>query len=322
MKIQIKAGWKLTAILLVSAMAAFGQVYNQQQTQTQPPNMSAARSAPLPPEVGPGMITYAEGQASIDGQPLSPHSETTFLNPGQVLNTSANGFVELLFAPDAYLRIGHNSDVRMISAGLLGTKAQLLRGTAMLEVDQLNDGTELAVEMRGATTEIQKRGLYDFNMERQAIRVLDGKAVVTEASGTTTLGRGHEVLLGNAEPLKARKFDEREVRNGQLFAWSKARSKELMEANQPQYAANGGLYAPGLYWGGPYWNSFTLGSGYPYGPWGYSPFYYGGYYVPLYRGYYYVHPYRGGHSYSQRELNNRVHNLFSGHGGGSHGARR
>lgn len=313
MNIKAAIGWKLTAILLASAVAAFGQSYSQTQNPAQPPNRSAQSTNAQP---GPGMITYVEGQASIDGQAIPLRAETATLNPGQVLDTSSNGFVEVLVGPAAFLRLGHNSEVRMISAGLLGTKAELLRGKAMLEVDQLNDGTKVEIAMHGATAEIQKRGLYGFNMDQQAIKVLDGKATVTEAGASVNIGRGHEVQLASAQPLKSRDFDQKVVRHEQLFAWSKARSKELMEANQQQYEANGEWYAPAWYWGGPYWNSFTLGFGYPYGPWGfYSPFYYGGYYAPLY-----VHPYRGGHHYySQHELNNRVHNLFSGRGGVSHG---
>lgn len=315
MNISAITGWKLTAILLASAVGAFGQGYYRTPNPAEPPNGSQAQNTSSL-EAGPGLITYVEGQASIDGQAIPLRPETAILKPGQVLDTSSNGFVEVLVGPAAFLRLGNNSEVRMIGTGLLGTKAELVRGKAMLEVDQLNDGTKVAIEMHGATAEIQKRGLYDFNMDQQAIKVLDGKATVTDAGGSVSIGRGHEVQLASAQPLKPRDFDQKAVRNDQLFAWSKARSKELMEANQQQYEANGGWYAPAWYWGGPYWNSFTLGFGYPYGPWGfYSPFYYGGYYVPLY-----VHPYRGGHRYySQQELNDRVHNLFSGRGGVSRG---
>lgn len=317
MKLHRKAGWRLTAILLASAVAVFGQAYNAPGSQMQAPDTSAARSAQLPPpEVGPGLISYVEGQAWIDGKALTSRSaQSTALNPGQVLNTQ-NGFVELLFTPDAYLRVGHNSELRMIANGLTDTQAQLVRGNAMLEVDHLVNGANLVVQMNGATARVEKRGLYDFNMDQQAIKVLDGKLTVTESDGSTTLSRGHEVLLASAQPLKSRGFDQKAVRNGALFAWSKARSQQLTEAERPQQYAAGGWYAPGWYWGGPYW-SYSFGFGYPYAPWGWgwsSPFYYGGYYVPYYRSYY-VYPINPGHHHggiSHQGLSNRVHQLFSG----------
>jgi hypothetical protein len=331
MKLYNKAGWKATAVLLVSAVGAFGQAShaNASQAPAGDRQVQMSQQTSKPAHVGPGMINYVEGQASIDGQPLSAQSAAT-LNSGQVLETSGNGFVEVLLTPGAYLRAGHNSTVRMINAGLVDTKVQLLQGTAMLEVVQLPDATQLAVEMHGATTQILNKGLYVFDMNQKAVKVMDGKVNVAEANGNRILRGGHEVLLASEDPLKWRDFSKDAVRHHELYAWSKARSRAQMEANQS--AANevvmaGGWYGPGWYWA-PYWNSYAFlpSYAYSYRPWGWgfaSPFYYGRSYVPIYRGHHGWHGghngwhgghqghAQGGHGISQQELNNRVHQLFS-----------
>ncbi|MGH9625075.1 MAG: FecR domain-containing protein [Bryobacteraceae bacterium] len=332
MKLHGKAGRKVGALLLASAIAAFGQAFHA----TAPPARSGNPSAPVsqtpqpPAQAGPGMVNYVEGQASIDGQPLPSQSAgTAMLSSGQVLETSQNGFVEVLLTPGAYVRLGHDSEMRMLNAGLAATKVQLLHGKAMLEVEHLMKGTDLAVEMHGATTQILKKGLYDFNMNQKAVKVMDGKVNVVEANGNRILRGGHEVLLASAKPLKWRNFSKDAVRHQELYVWSKARSRAQMEANQAaanEVVRNGGWYGPGWYWA-PYWNSYAFLSvygypyAYPYRPFGwgfYAPYSYGRYYIPIHRGH---HGWHGGHQehgnaghISQRELSNRVHQLFSGKG--------
>jgi hypothetical protein len=326
MKLYNKAGWKATAVLLVSAVGAFGQAShaNASQAPAGDRQVQMSQQTSKPAHVGPGMINYVEGQASIDGQPLSPQSGgQAVLNSGQVLDTSGNGFAEVLLTPGAYLRAGHDSRVRMINAGLVDTKVQLLQGTAMLEVVRLPEGTQLSVEMHGATTQILNKGLYVFDMNQKAVKVMDGKVNVVEANGNRILRGGHEVLLASANPLKWRNFSKDAVRHHELYAWSKARSRAQMEANQSaanEVVASGGWYGPGWYWA-PYWNSYAYLPfyGYPYRTWGWgfaSPFYYGRSYVPIYpshRGWHGGHHghSQGGHHMSQQELNNRVHQLFS-----------
>ncbi|HEX7361458.1 MAG TPA: FecR domain-containing protein [Bryobacteraceae bacterium] len=340
MQLHGKAGWKVGALLLVSAVAAFGQASQATAPQAQSGNPSAQASpaSHLPARADPGTINYVEGQASIDGQPLSSESAgNATLNSGQVLETSQNGFVEVLLTPGAYLRLGHDSEMRMLNAGLAATKVQLLHGKAMLEVDHLMEGTDLAVEMHGATTQILDKGLYAFDMHQKAVKVMDGKVNVAEASGNRILRGGHQVLLASANPLKWRNFSKDAVRHQELYVWSKARSRAQMEANQSaanEVVVNGGWYGPGWYWA-PYWNSYAFLSAYgypyyayPYRPFGwgfYAPYSYGRYYTPIYRGHrgwHGVHQgWHGGHQehgngghVSQRELSNRVHQLFSGKG--------
>jgi hypothetical protein len=329
-----KIRWYVLPILLASASLGFGQYVSNQANQASP-------SQP----VGPGTINYVEGQVSLSGQQLNPHSiGAAALNPGQVLDTG-NGYAEVLLTPGAFLRVGPNSEVRMLSVGLANTSAELVRGAGILEADQMIKGTDLTVTMNGATTHIEKNGLYDFDAAQQAVMVLNGKAKIQEPAGMQTLTKNKEVLLASRRPLKKRDVNENAVKAEPLYVWSKARSEDEAQASLSA-ARNAEAYVatePGWFWD-PAWGfyGFWPADAMLYSPFGwgfYSPAFFGYGFYPgfaYHSGFLYGHPVRlyrrvGG-------INARVgayrsggfaHPMISGgfhgggfHGGGFHGGRR
>ena len=85
----------------------------------------------------PGTLNYVEGQASIEGRPISSSSVgNTTLQAGQVLAT-ANGKAEVLLTPGIFVRLGDNSTVQMVSPDLTHTEIRLDQGRANVEVDQI-----------------------------------------------------------------------------------------------------------------------------------------------------------------------------------------
>lgn len=277
-----KLRWQALPLLLVSAVVASAQVNDMGLTAT--PMQWPVSPYPQPPAEppGPGTINYVEGQVSLDGQPLSARSiGTARLKPSQTLNT-AEGYVEVLLTPGAFLRIGHHSDIRIFSAGLVEAQIQIVSGSALLEVDQLMPGTNLGIVMSGATTQIRKNGLYGFDATRQVVSVVDGQASVQEATGATTLDKRHELLLASDHPLKKRGFKIKAIEDDPLYAWSRARSEDEAQASSSA-AANASSYAaasPGWYWD-PTWSSYGY---WPYADAVYSPFGWN-FYAPGYFGF-------------------------------------
>jgi hypothetical protein len=234
---------------------------------------AAPKSMPVP-----GTLNYLEGQVSMNGQEVSSQSiGTAVLRPGNVMDTG-QGKAELLLTPGVFLRLGDNTQVRMISPGLADTRVELLRGSAMLEVAELFKENNLAVQIDGFTTRVEKNGLYDFHTGPATVNVLDGKATVSEGDGHVSLKKGHGVVLAGDRPLRAQDFRKDVVESDPLYAWSKLRSEYAAEANvntAQTILVGGGWYGPGWYWD-PYWSfySFLPGSGILYSPWGwgfYSP---------------------------------------------------
>jgi hypothetical protein len=281
--------------LLATAALGFAQM-----TGTQGPAPNAGTRS-----VAPGTINYIEGQVSVDGQPVTGRT-TAALQPGQTLDTASNGYAEVLLTPGAFLRIGNNSQLRFAAAGLAGTQAQLDRGQAIVEVDQLIKGTNLSVMMSNASAEIEKKGLYEFDANQQAVKVLDGKARVTEAAASKSIGKGDEALLASGN-LKKTGFDTNTLKTEPLYVWSEARSRDESQANvalAQNVAAYGGWYGPGWYWD-PYWSFYAYlpADGFLYSPFGW------GFYSPAFIGYWGV-PYGYGH-YGYLH-----HGVYHGHVGG------
>lgn len=330
MKGQIKTSWRVAAVLLVTAALGLAQA-----SMSEPgPYGSASNSArysedPAHEQGVPGTVNYVEGQAMLNDQPLGPGaSGYTVAQPNQTIQTQA-GFVEVLLTPGAFLRIGHDSEVTLQSLGLANVQLRVVHGAAMIEAADLVKGTIMHVKIDSATTQIEKRGLYEFNANQQLVRVLDGTARVLRASSVKTIGKGDQIVLTNAK-LKTQSFDKQLAEADPLYVWSNARSEQEAQANAEvakNVAVYGGWYGPGWYWD-PYWAgyAFVPGSGFLYSPFGwgfYSPGFV--YAAPFYHGLY------GYHGYPARAFRGHVggvtsevhsyggfHGASAFHGGGFH----
>jgi hypothetical protein len=242
----------------------------------------------------PGTLNYLEGQATIDGKLLSSASiGGEVVGAGQVLNTQ-NGKVEMLLTPGVFLRLGENSEVRMISSGLAEMEVGLDRGQATVEADYWVKDNRLRIDENGARTDILKKGLYLLGAEQPYVQVLEGKAEVSANDQHVSVGKNREASVDPSGKLKTQDFNSKAVQEGTLLRWSRLRSEYEAQANfdaARTVIVDNRWYGPGWYWGPSfgYW-SFLPGEGILYSPFGwgfYSPFYvYGGpYFYGGYRGY-------------------------------------
>ena len=239
----------------------------------------------------PGTVNYVEGQVSVDGRALGTRQEgNTQLQPNQSLSTG-NGKVEMLLSPGVFVRLGGNSEVRLVSNGIVNPTIEVTRGEVMVEADSKPNDGQLTVLEHGAKASILKPGLYRFNLDGNLIAVLDGKLRVTENDKTKELGKGHEFNLTDPK-LKSVGFDVKA--QDDLYQWSSVRSSYLAEANQmtaqSAYMGYGPWWGSGWYWS-PYFATWSWlpGDGFFYSPFGY-PFFSPGF-AYYSRGFY---GYRGG----------------------------
>jgi hypothetical protein len=239
----------------------------------------------------PGAVNYIEGNAFLNGSPLSEKGlKSAFLNANDTLSTDI-GKAEVLLTPGVFLRIGDNSRIRMISPSLTHTQLEVSRGEAMIEAAGLLKDNNIEVINHGGSITIEKNGLYRFTGDDPpTAAVLDGKAQVYFGDQKIELGRGHETVIGPV--LKAQSFDRK--KEDELYAWSNVRS-EYGAAASYQSAKNvashnsgtgwdsgngwgygyAGWYGPGWYWNNGFntW-AWLPGSGAFYSPFGwgfYSP---------------------------------------------------
>jgi hypothetical protein len=229
----------------------------------------------------PGTLNYLEGQATVNGNLVNSSSAgTEILQPGETLDTQ-NGKVEMLLTPGVFLRLGENSEARLMSAGLADVEVALDRGQATVEADWWTKDNRLTIDQNSVRTEILKKGLYVLNADQPYMQVLDGKAKVTYKDQSVNLGKDREAIVNESGKLKAQDFDSKPLKETSLLRWSSLRSEYEAQANLDAartVVINNGWYGPGWYWGPSfgYW-SFLPADGFFYSPFGwgfYSPIYY------------------------------------------------
>jgi hypothetical protein len=249
---------KAFAGLFVAAMCAFSQA------------TTSAR---------PGTLNYVEGRAYFDGQAV-PQDQVGHLtlDANQTLRTDQNSKAEVLLTPGVFLRLGANSEIRMVSPSLTDTRLALTRGEALVDVAQLFKDNNISILDSGASTKLLKTGLYRFDADRPAVSVIDGKADVQNNDSHVELKKGRQAVL-TAAKLKAEKFDTKH--EDDLYAWSNLRSEYAAEAS---YASaknivinNYGGWGAGWFWN-PWYSSwaFVPAGGYFFDPFGW------GFYSPAY----------------------------------------
>jgi hypothetical protein len=227
----------------------------------------------------PGAVNYIEGTAYIDGAAVSAKAaKTTFLSANSTLSTDS-GKVEVLLTPGVFLRLGENSEVRMISPSLTNTRVELNRGEAMIEAAGLLKDNNIEVINHGASITLEKNGLYRFRADNQpTAAVLEGKAEVRLGDRKLNLSKNRQTVL--SESLKAEKFDPKQP--DELYAWSNVRSQyqaaasysaanSAIASNYGAWGGYAGSYTPGWFWNAGFdsW-AWLPGDGAFFSPFGYG----------------------------------------------------
>jgi hypothetical protein len=221
-----------------------------------------------------GLVNFVAGDVQLEGQPVKLDG-AIFPNVkvGQTLSTGM-GHAEVLLTPGVFLRLDKNTSFRMVSDKLTDTQVEILRGSAMVEADEMLKDNRIAVKLGDSDTLLVKTGLYHFNAEAGQIRTFAGKAQVSDGSNSTELKGGRTLLVGSS--LTADKFNKNKSKD-ELYAWSAQRDYLLERANISSARTHNskGLSASLWSWN-PGYGMFTFlpSAGYVYSPFGmywYSP---------------------------------------------------
>ncbi|HTW67255.1 MAG TPA: hypothetical protein VME17_21695 [Bryobacteraceae bacterium] len=227
-----------------------------------------------------GVVQYVEGRAYLDNQPVDPKfGQFPAIKNNQEFRTGA-GRAEILLTPGVFLRLGEDSSIRMLSNSLTDTRVEMLAGSAMVECDDVPKDNSIETVYKGNVVRFEKQGLYRIDAEPARLRVYEGEAVVTDASGNLTVRSGKATNLDGV--LQAENFDRKNTDS--LYNWSDRRAAYVAKANvvSASTASNGS----GGYGG--YGGYGALGGvgglgGLGYGGLGYSGLGYG-YYDPSFMG--------------------------------------
>jgi hypothetical protein len=221
-----------------------------------------------------GTLQTIDGTVSVNQSPVRKSETLPVLSLGDDLTTT-DGHAEVILTPGVFLRMGKDSDARLLNDSFTDTSIGLNHGSAMLEVDELHSGNHLQVNLDGASATVLKTGLYRFDATPPSVQVIKGKAEVRDDDSHVVAKDKRQVEI--SPELTATKFHK--PPDDDLARWSALQSRYEYEASlaSAQY-----VYDMGWGWGFSnwYWNpwfgmwAWLPGNPYfvnPYGLWFCNP---------------------------------------------------
>jgi hypothetical protein len=228
-----------------------------------------------------GVVQHVEGTAYLNDNQVEPRSgEFPSIKENQVFRTT-EGMAEVLLTPGVFLRLGENSSIRMVSTKLDDTRVEVLKGSAMVECEDLAKDNAIMLLYKGNEMLLVKHGLFRVDADQGLFKVYDGEAIVKGESGQLTLHKGKETALNGV--LMAESFDAKA--DDDLYRWSDRRSGYLAKANVSSansliggssgggfggYSGFGGGIGGYSGFGG-CGGGLGYGLGYGYSPWQFNP---------------------------------------------------
>ncbi|HUP03705.1 MAG TPA: hypothetical protein VMU19_06935 [Bryobacteraceae bacterium] len=206
----------------------------------------------------PGAVNFVDGQAAIEGKAIAPGAlEGTAAAAGQTLSTTS-GKAEAVLTPGAFLRLGEQSAVKMVSVSLADTQVEIVRGDAIIETVAAGAG-RLQVLEGAARITIERPGIYEFHAGGPSVAVVRGRAKVVLNDHASELGSGRQLTIGGSESRLART-----ARQDALSQWSSQRAG--IDARASVDTAQALVGTNPANWKGPgwYWNPF-------FAEWGFLP---------------------------------------------------
>lgn len=245
-----------------------------------------------------GFVNNTDGKVyvlradSADGE-KGRASMGTQLRDGDELSTTANSRAEVLLNPGSYLRLNENSEIRAVSTNLSEVRMELLKGSVMIEVGQIDKREPIEIVTPNGTLTLSKDTLLRIDIlgTETRVAVRQGEVYVGSRGGSLAsnrIGRGKVFSLRGGATADVAKLNKDAADS--FDVWSFNRAQTLTAANvqalrrTPTYSAfNGGWYFDPFYncytyipFRGRYFSPYGFGFFNNYGDcYWYNPFFYG-----------------------------------------------
>ncbi|HKD08019.1 MAG TPA: hypothetical protein VKB79_19115 [Bryobacteraceae bacterium] len=170
-----------------------------------------------------GVINYSEGAVFVDNQLVGQKpGKYPVLHEGSDLLTH-DGRAEILLTPDAYLRVGVDSGVRMVSSGFENTRIDILSGSVVFDSGNAAPGPPITLGASGATIRIEKPSRVRIDSDAAQVRVEKGEAILQREGSKSKVGPDQMVSLTGASV--ARRMTD--VSDDALDLWSQQRNRMI-----------------------------------------------------------------------------------------------
>jgi hypothetical protein len=180
--------------------------------------------------VPPGTLTCVVGEAWIGSESLNEKAVgKVAVKPGPQLSTR-NGTVEIMLAPDIFMRVGKDSSANLISLNNTTVKVELQRGQAIVEISGLPKDRSIHLLNLGLFTQLLTKGLYEFDADRGQFRVFRGEAFVRRGNQSLVVTSKRQFALTHAD-LSASRFNKKEFEQADPYRFNRMRSNALAQAD-------------------------------------------------------------------------------------------
>jgi hypothetical protein len=174
-----------------------------------------------------GLVHYTEGRVFVGDQAVqSASGRFAQMKDGDVLRTE-EGRAEILLSPGAFLRMGEDSSVRLVSRRSPNSRIELLAGSAVLEIIEPADNGAVTLQHGDDAISIATRGIIRLDANPAVLRVRDGQATVVTAGRTIIVSKGSMLPFNGAWVVQKYNRYETDV----LDRWSARRAEYLAMAN-------------------------------------------------------------------------------------------
>jgi hypothetical protein len=257
-----------------------------------------------------GFVNRAEGKVYIlrAGAEDGEKERASFgaqMREGDRLSVEARGFAEALLNPGSYLRLSENSEVRAVSVDLNSVRFELIKGSVIAEIGQVDKKTPIEIITPHGALTIAKAGLHRIDAKESAtlVAVRQGEIHLgtpgdVAAKQSFKIKRGKVATLTGSPQLgqpAIAKLDQDAI--DKFDTWSFDRAQALTAANVKALSRSGSLNS------GWYYDSFS--NFYTFVPsrsWFWSPYGFG--FFNNYRDCHAYTPYyNGGSSYRRSDGN-------------------
>jgi hypothetical protein len=182
------------------------------------------------------LLSYTEGAAYLDGQPVEANSSHVVdLKEGAFLDTSA-GRAEILLGACSAMWIGDNSSLQILSNRLTDMRIRLLRGSAAVAIGAAPRGSQTTLLVHTSTVSLGHKGFYRLDAAPPNLAVLAGKAEMVVSGRRISAGAERTLALDGK--AAAGKLDK--AKHDPLENWSAGRAARLVRTSS--------LYGQELAW--------------------------------------------------------------------------
>jgi FecR protein len=216
-----------------------------------------------------GLVNRTQGKVSIVRKEAKEEGENsevssgTQMHDGDKLGTERRSYAEVLLNPGSYLRLNELSEVRALNTNLTEIRFELLKGSMIIEVGEVEKKTPIEIVTPDGSIFINKDGLH-------RVDTTDGKTTIAVRQGEAFLGTREELFAKRAFKVKRGKVTQLTSSSTPVLAkinkdqiddfdtWSFTRAQTLMASNYSLLSRRRGIDTMGFGWlYDPFYRSYT-----------------------------------------------------------------